>query len=813
VTFLANLGVAMQTRFERTGHLADLDYAIELKEQAVAATPGHHPDLTTRLSNLGLALQARYQFTGDLTALDRAIETGRQAVAATPVDHPDRAMRLSNLGSAYFDRFERVEGTGDLDRTIELMERAVAAAPDDHPNLATFLANLGPAYMARGTRTSSVSDVDRAISTTQQALDHTPADHPGRVRRTVNLGESYRQRFAQTGAVADLDRGIDLTRSALAAAPDDHPDRASYLANLTVAYHDRFRHTRSMSDMDSAIDAANRAVAATPDNHPDRAARLYYLAVCHQNRFDAGWGGLDRGRLDVLVHDVTAATAAQPKHRLLAGWAVGRLAYALGAYDTARRLLDAAVQLLPSVASRETLHADQEHQLGGHVGLVGETIAAHCALGDPVGALRTAEQGRGILLGAQLDSRTDLAVLDAVHPELARRLRQVRDRLNALDLGSDIVDRRRQLWTEHDALLAHVRRLPGLDRFLLSPPWHELRQAASGGTVVLVNAGRQHGDAIVVTGDAAPVPVSLPRLTAKEVASRANELSAAINDPSPFAGELRRQRVVSDVLDWLWQTSVEPVLKVVPGTMPRVWWLPIGRLGLLPLHAAGPPGGPGALDHAISSYTPTLRALAHARGRATASSRRHLTVALEHTPGLPDLPATVAEATSLHAGHPDSPLLTDEQATVGRVLAALPDASWTHFACHASTNPDSPSGGGLHLHDDALPIAEISRLELHEAELAYLSACSTGQVGWRHADESIHLAAAFQLAAVRHVIASLWPLDDTVAATAAERFYRLLPDTPSATHAAHALHEVTRSLRDEYADRPHLWASLIHSGP
>ncbi|MGW6933751.1 CHAT domain-containing protein [Lentzea sp. NPDC054927] len=240
--------------------------------------------------------------------------------------------------------------------------------------------------------------------------------------------------------------------------------------------------------------------------------------------------------------------------------------------------------------------------------------------------------------------------------------------------------------------------------------------------------------------------------------------------------------------------------------------MPTGRLGILPLHAATPPGGPGALDRVISSYTPTLRTLANSRDRAPATARRQVVVTMQHTPGLPDLPATVAEATGPQSRHPGT-LISDDQATVSRVLAELPVTSWAHFACHASTNPRTPSEGGLHLHDGVLPIARISRLELHEAELAYLSACSTGQAGWRHADESIHLASAFQLAGFRHVIASLWPLDDNTAATAAERFYGLMPATPSAEHSPNVLHAVTRELRATFPDRPHLWAPLVHSGP
>src|SRR6202035_3324414 len=131
------------------------------------------------------------------------------------------------------------------------------------------------------------------------------------------------------------------------------------------------------------------------------------------------------------------------------------------------------------------------------------------------------------------------------------------------------------------------------------------------------------------------------------------------------------------------------------------------------------------------------------------------------TPGLPDLPGTVAEATNLHAHHPGTPPLTDHQATTDHVLAALQEATWAHVACHAHADLAAPSQGGLHLHDGTLPIPDISRLHLTRAELAYLSACSTAARGPQHADESIHLAAAFHLAGFRHVIASLWPLADT----------------------------------------------------
>ncbi|MEV6871489.1 CHAT domain-containing protein [Amycolatopsis sp. NPDC051128] len=337
--------------------------------------------------------------------------------------------------------------------------------------------------------------------------------------------------------------------------------------------------------------------------------------------------------------------------------------------------------------------------------------------------------------------------------------------------------------------------------------------------MVLVNAGRRRSDAIVVTGDAEPVCVPLPDLVLNDVFSQARELMDVTHDGSSLSSVLRRHRVLRDVLSWLWDAFVSRVVDTLPsvsGTaapLPRVWWMPIGLLGLFPLHAAGHPGEPGALDRVVSSYTPTLRALAHARARPRATARHQFTVALTRTPGLRDLPGTAAEAAVLHALHADGTPLIDHDATTTRVLAGIAKATWAHFACHARADLATPSLSGLRLHDGTLPLPDISRLRLAHAELAYLSACSTAHGGTWLADEVLHLASAFQVAGYRHVIASLWPLDDRIAAKAAAAFYHRMPDTPVADHAASALHHITRDLRDEHPDRADLWAPLIHSGP
>ncbi|MFX0578712.1 CHAT domain-containing protein [Nocardia nepalensis] len=826
---LTSLSHAHLRRFERLGGRDDLDRAVELGEQALAATPVGHTERAGMLASLGAVFHTRFTHSGVLAHLERAVDICEQAVTATPHDHPNRAQYLSNLGNAYQSRFTHSGVLADMDRAIEVGEQAVTATPHDHPDRAQYLSNLGNAYLARHDQRWAPADLDRAIEVGRQAVIAASHDYPDRAKYLSNLGNAYRTRYERHGIPDDLDQAIQAGEQAVAATRTDHPDRAIAYTNLGNSYLLRYERHRAPADIDRAIETGRQAVSTLSADHPGRAVMLSNLAYAYQVRLNLGGQAVDRETLHTLADQVAAAVTAPPVHRVRAGSGVGFLAHAVNEHRLAATVLDGAVALMPSVVSRESQWADQEHRLGRHLGLVGEAIAAHCALNDTVGAVEVSELGRGVLLAAQLDSRTDLTDLDRAHHDLAERFRRVRAMLNtdrtpdnapggATARATDWIGERRRWWTEHDELLKQIRQRDGFDRFLLPPRLSDLHPALAEGTAIMVNAGRNRSDAIVIGADTDPVAVRLPDLAFADVVAHTQMLLDASEGDSLVA-MLRRRRVIPEILGWLWDAVVHPVLRTgllparTDASLPRVWWLPIGLLGLFPLHAAGHDGHPGALDTVISSYVPTLRALVHARGRAPATVRRQLTVALHHTPGLPDLPGTVDEATSLHAHHPDIPLLLDDSATTDHVLAALPRASWAHFACHASVDFTAPSRGGLRLHNGTLSLPEISRLQLAEAELVYLSACSTAHRGIGHADESLHPASAFHLAGFRHVIASLWPLADDIAAISATDFYEHLPPTPTADHAAVALHRTSRSLRAQYPDRPDLWAALIHSGP
>jgi CHAT domain-containing protein len=194
-----------------------------------------------------------------------------------------------------------------------------------------------------------------------------------------------------------------------------------------------------------------------------------------------------------------------------------------------------------------------------------------------------------------------------------------------------------------------------------------------------------------------------------------------------------------------------------------------------------------------------------------------LVVAMPHTPALADLPGAEAEANLVTGWFPGRyTRLTGQEATSGRVTADMTTHTFAHFACHGSPSLDRPSSSALMLADGRLTVLEVAQLDLSQAEMAFLSACSTATGGQRLPDEAIHLASALQFAGYPHVIATLWSVLDPVAKRVARDVYLELAAPPGGLDlagAAVALHKSLRRLRGALPDpAPELWAPFIHVG-
>jgi CHAT domain-containing protein len=119
----------------------------------------------------------------------------------------------------------------------------------------------------------------------------------------------------------------------------------------------------------------------------------------------------------------------------------------------------------------------------------------------------------------------------------------------------------------------------------------------------------------------------------------------------------------------------------------------------------------------------------------------------------------------------------------------------------------------LLLQDKPLSVLALTGLRPADAELAFLWACQTAGGRAVLVDEAVHLAAALQVGGFRHVIATLWPLYDSIAPEVTRHFYGELL-TESTAGAAKVLRDAVRALRDGSGrGLPATWAPYIHIGP
>jgi CHAT domain-containing protein len=79
-------------------------------------------------------------------------------------------------------------------------------------------------------------------------------------------------------------------------------------------------------------------------------------------------------------------------------------------------------------------------------------------------------------------------------------------------------------------------------------------------------------------------------------------------------------------------------------------------------------------------------------------------------------------------------------------MKGMEECSWLHLACHGVQKPEEPTKSALILQDGHLTLEEIIRLNLPNAEFAFLSACQTTTGDERLSEEAVHIAGGMLLA-------------------------------------------------------------------
>jgi len=867
-TLLAN---ALLERFSRHWDVADLRDAMAAAQAGADAAPARGRVRAVALSALAMAHSNLFKHTADVQDLDRAIAAGKDSVAAAQGDPAGAAICLSNLGGVLTTRYDRIGDTTALDEAVEVHRQAVRSAPDRYVNRPAFLTSLGNTLRSRFLAGGAPADISEAVEVLGEAVATAPAGWLNRPGYAANLAEAMiaaaehkagpaalsEEAFA---AAATLGQAAAIMRTELEAIPAEHPLRHLCLAAAGHAWLTLFDLTGNADALDDAIEHWRQAANALSAGHPQRADYLTTLGAAWLRKFDrsrradreAGSAAAEASKSAATITTTAALT------RALAARNWGEAAAGLGDTQEAASGFAAAVHLLDQLAWRGLRRVDQERQLGRFTGLAGAAAAWTIQAGQPERAVELLEQGRGVLLAQALaeqarqhDLFRDVPDLFRDVPDLAGQLAAVDDLLERLPSATDLLpadvdgsaSQRENLSRRREQILAQIRERPEYSGFLTAPSFEDLRGAGRSGPVAIVNVSQYRCDALLVTTDGVQV-IPLTALTGADAVQHTADFLIALESlhrKNLSYNEFEAaHHTISATLRWLWEAIASPLLPSLltarastgaprthgvheaagpAGRRPRVWWCPTGPLTFLPLHAAGvhEDDGDSVLDHVVSSYTLTLRLLQRAREHTSQDAARAtpIVVALPETPGQRPLPNADLEAHIVAAQFPDARLFRGAGATAAAVTGALEQSPpLAHFACHGTQDVTDPSSGRLVLYDDPLGIACVAGMRLQAAELAFLSACETSRGDIKLVDEAITVAAAFQLAGYRHVVGTLWSIDDNLAPAIAGKVYQALTHDGNtdldADGTAAALDSAIRANRGE---PPLNWAPYIHLGP
>ena len=853
VHWLTNLVTLLKSRYELAKDVSDLDAAIEGTRRVIELTPENDARRASRLSllvNLGNLSGERYEQTGEIAALGTAIEAAQTVVNQTPRGHPDRASRLSNLATELHSRYQRTRAMVDLNLAITVAQEAANLTPEDHPDRAGKLSNLGSQLQTRYLRTGEGADLRDAISALHRAVNLTPENHPDRPRLLNNFGNQLSAFYTRTASEDHLNAAITVAQQSVDSTPLLHPDLAGRLNNLASNLDSRYEGTQLQPDLEAAIEVQMRAVYATSETHPDRALYLSSLGILLEKRHSITQTPADLELATLYLEESWNCTTAIPTHRISAGSRVLKHLFLLNQRPAAAEMARGLVDLLPTVNAKFLDRSDRQHIIATFAGVAADVCAVLLEVQGAEVALRYLEKGRAVILGGLIDDSSDLSRLKKEHPGLAGRFESYREILNSrVEASGDesvrlvSIETRRNAGIELDRCIKSIQMLPGFEHFMAPLTSEMMQDAAADGTIIIVNVSELRSDAIIVSPTSIR-SMRLPQLSAPDAKAwlskdwkwkRRDERGA-------------KNKEYLEYLSWLWDTAVKEILdhigvvSIEEDNLPRIWWIGTGLASSMPFHAAGshsPISIANSFSRAISSYTPSIKALVFSQTRAASTSttttttkQRLLMTTMPTTPGHPklSLPGVAAERDAVLNTLTHHVTVTEAN-EVAKTTQELKRCSVAHFACHGRTNPIDPSQSGLilqapnpssgHLEAAHLTVREISEARLPHAQLAYLSACSTAENRVTQlADEVIHVVSGFQVAGFPHTVGCLWLSDDKVCVDIARGFYGSLVREEDdrgglrlgSRDIAVALRRSVLAVREKQRKMPLNWAQYVHYG-
>lgn len=829
------------SNFNRAKELSHLQNALRWGDIAVrAAQSGTSVECWYVRATHSMTLYFHYRHAREYKSLERALELSKKVLLESKVrNKKERATDFANNAVMLIAKYERdkqkdpqnpLACLGLVDEAIESIEdgirtlqsTGVVRRSEELVILAGLHDKAGSYFGEKFRATGNPLFGSKAIEHAEKSVEIIPKDHPHRPFHLSNLAANLVSMYHFESQPAEK-------------KPFATPDKARTAVHEAVFENQASMfENENLATLEKALTASREAVETTSGDDPELAQRLNNLGIIEILQ---GLNIHSKGKHFPKARDHFLKAArhefAHPLVRISAGLRVGRMFLQGRDPKMADDVLQEVMSLIPSISPRSNSAEDLQDVLTGVTGLSNLAAAAALEAGSSSEeaawkALQTLESGRCVIAGLRMSASTANSADDG------SKLSGGRDEIIGLASQGPIitfnVERARS-----DAIIVTSKGVK-----VLSLPDLKYGELEKGLQVILNGGAHSSRKATTASEDSlAKSPFALfqelgvsDQMIEEAVTLDTEETRAHASEERHIRVKVKREdRTVDGFLKWIWKAAVKPVLDAIDDTemqpSRRVWWVTSGLMGLAPIHAAGfhaKGSRDNTMSRVVSSYISSFKALKFARERKSVTS-----------PGLKMLEITMPTSPS---GHGNLNIAFEEQAiqdvfkenvtklvhpTPKQVLEHLPTHSFAHFACHGLSVPGDPSQSGLLLVEDGnaaiLTVGDLEQVNLEQAQIAYLSACSTAELSnVRLMDEAIHLANAFQIAGFQHVVGTVWAANDEAAGQIARRFYASLfelgTDENGEQQVARAVHKAVVEYRDSAEVRRDIWkwAPFIHIG-
>ncbi|KAJ5980537.1 hypothetical protein N7481_007835 [Penicillium waksmanii] len=865
-------GKVNRKMYDFTENAELLRQACEAFRGACKLMPKDFSSRPLALNDLGNSYVKLFNYDALPDNLERAIDAYKEALVQLESvngsdQHRDIFILTAALGSVMIQRFLHWSADSDIESAVKYYRKSLCQIDNEDPRFAMRAANLNYALQLRFEVKRNIKDLTEAQQIAISALEG-PISLSNDLRTSLStlIGDAYQSSYKVTAQMADLQKAIEIyDKTIMLAGSISSSGRGILLLNKATALASIAKSTRNLSDFDAAERALQEANIVMPEENP-----LYWTIVQrHANLF------YDRFKICPGPSTIGDAYKALEAYECLARMSSHHVSdrihlasiaaeIANDVFQDPRRARDNILISLELLPEAVLLHENRLTQLKfvrEYQYIPGAAAALSLNAGDPPStAVKRLESGRAFIWDRIQGRPSEIDSLDIERPELAARFRTLQLQLfqkspaftsSNVGLATVVFPEDEKRLNSHNGANAYrqtleeIRQCPGFSSFLKTPDIStDIQSHSNDAPIVFINGNSYRSDAIIVTADNIH-HVPLPDFNIEEIQKYASRFAVALS----YLGKGdKHQKALSEyqaIMKWLWKTAAKPVMDSIDWKRyqqaslekPRIVWVSVGWISILPIHAAGDFEGQNPADAiksrcvqdiAISSYTNSLKALAYIRQGVSncKSSQFHpnkqaVVAAMAQTPGLGsegDLNVTPELSAIENALSPYLDVNILMQPNTPTVKGAVsPETAILHFACHSRADEDDPSRSAIMLQDwqkkpSPFSVRTLLNLDLKSCELVYLSACESGvskDVLLR--DEGIHIAGGFHIAGVSHVISTLWKVSDEISSELAGIFYANLKQNGQEgldlDRAPYVLHEAVEALRRKGV-HPMLWGGF-----